>query len=362
MKSFAIALVAFAGAASSALAGPVGYIVYTDLTHNDLAMVPGNGGGVTTLIDFAGSMGSNGTRMAGIVQVGSSFYVSNGPVPVPDPSTSAIWKIDDLFGTPSVSNFASGEPVQNPTDIEYDADADGLVWQQNPFGPMTQGREEGVYSKKFSGGGVVTSFTEPATNGPTPRYEAGTYMTHNPIGSGYYVMALNGGVLPSGPNPAGDNVSPSTLWRMSINPVTLAASMTLAYDFGTLDPDLVQVRGITAIPGVQALFVTEWLDGKVYKLDLDGSGNVVGINAIASGLNNPECIEWNPFTNKLVISEEADGVIANQRISQINIDGSGYEVLVDQTHARGFAFVVPTPGAAGLAGIAGLVALRRRRA
>lgn len=145
-------------------------------------------------------------------------------------------------------------------------------------------------------------------------------------------------------------------------PTTLAATLSLVYDFGNQTPDLVQVRGITNIPGVAALFVTEWLEGKVYRIDLDGSGNFAGISTIASGLANPEAIEYNPFTGKLVISEEANKVVANQKISQINPDGTGYQVLVGQTHARGFTFVVPTPGTAGLAGIAGLIALRRRRA
>ncbi len=362
MNRYGLALVALAGLASSAVAGPTGTIIYTDLTHNDIASIPGNGGAVTTLIDFPGALGSNGTRMGGIVQVGSSFYVANGPVPVPNPSDSAIWKIDGLLsGTPTVTNFAFGDPVQNPTDIEYDADFNGLIWQQNPFGPVAQGAQDGIYSKNFGGGGVVTSFSEPNHSDPTPRYEAGTYMTHNPIGSGYYVMALNGGNLPGGPNPAGDNVSPSTMWKMTVNPVTQIASLTLAYDFSALNPDLVQVRGITAIPGQQALYVTEWLEGKVYRIDLDGTGAVTGITSIASGLDHPECIEWNPFCNKLVISEEANKNVPNQKISQINPDGSGYEVLVTATHARGFAFV-PTPGAAGLLSLAGLVGLRRRRA
>lgn len=359
-KTFA--LLAVAALAGSASAVNVGDIIYTDLTNNNIATVPGLGGGVTTLIDFPGALGSGAFRMGGIVQVGSRFYVSNGPAPTQNPSDSSILAIDDLFGTPVVSTWVGSDPVQNPTDIEYDSQADALVWIQNPFGPVAQGKKDGIFSRFLSGGGVVESFTEPAVNGATPRYEAGTYMTKNPIGGGYYNVALNGGFLAGGPNPAGDNVSPSTLWKTSIDPVTLNATLSLAFDFGTLAPGLVQVRGITAIPGVSALFVTEWLEGKVYRIDLNGSGDVVGINAIASGLANPEAIEYNPFTGKLVISEEANKVVANQKISQINPDGTGYQVLVGQTHARGFTFVVPTPGAAGLMGVAGLVALRRRRA
>lgn len=357
-----IALLAVVALAGSAHAGVAGQIIYTDLTHNNVASVGGLGGPVTTLIDFPGSNGSGAFRMGGIVQVGSRFYISNGPAPVQNPSDSAILAVDDLFGTPVVSTWVGSDPVQNPCDIEFDSQANALVWIQNPFAPVAQGKKDGIFSRFLAGGPVVESFTEPATSGATPRYEAGTYMTHNPIGAGYYNVALNGGFLPGGPNPAGDNVSPSTLWKTTVDPVTLAASLTLAFDFGTLSPDLVQVRGITAIPGVAALFVTEWLEGKVYRIDLNGSGDVTGVNAIASGLANPEAIEWNPFTNKLVISEEANKVVANQKISQINVDGSGYQVLVAETHARGFAFVVPTPGTAGLAGIAGLIALRRRRA
>lgn len=358
-----MAILALVGAVGTASAANIGDIIYTDLTHNDVALVPGLGGSVSTLIDFAGSLGSNGTRMGGIVQVGNNFYVANGPVGIPNPSDSAIWEISGLLsGTPTVANFAFGDPVQNPTDIEYDAQADALVWIQNPFGPVAQGAQDGIYGQKFSGGGVVQGFAEPAVTGATPRYEAGTYMTRNPIGSGYYNVALNGGFLPSGPNPASDNVSPSTLWKTTIDPNTLTASLTLAFDFGSLATDLTQVRGITAIPGQQALYVTEWLEGKVYRVDLNANGDVLGLAEIASGFDHPEAIEWNPITNKLVISEEANKNVPNQKISQINVDGSGYQVLVAQTHARGFAFVVPTPGAASLAGLAGLVVLRRRRA
>jgi hypothetical protein len=357
-----IALLAVVALAGTASAANIGDIIYTDNTHNDIALVGGFGGPVTTLIDFPGAGGSLGNRAAGIVQVGTKWYVSNGPFPVANPSDSAILEINDLFGTPSVSTWVGSDPVQNPTDIEYDAASNSLVWIQNPSAPVAQGKKDGIFARRFSGGAVVESFTEPATSGATPRYEAGTYMTKNPIGGGYYNVALNGGFLAGGPNPAGDNVSPSTLWKTTIDPVTLVASLTLAFDFGTLAPGLAQVRGITAIPGVSALFVTEWLEGKVYRIDLNGSGDVVGINAIASGLANPEAIEYNPITGKLVISEEANKVVANQKISQINTDGTGYQVLVAQTHARGFAFVVPTPGAAGLMGVAGLVALRRRRA
>ncbi|MFM9956786.1 MAG: hypothetical protein ACKVZJ_01810 [Phycisphaerales bacterium] len=357
-----IALLALVGFAGTASAANIGDIIYTDWTNNDIALVPGLGGGVTTLVNFAGTQGNGGTRMAGIVQVGNKWYVSNGPFPTLNPSDSSILEVNDLLGTPSVSTWVGSDPVQNPIDIEYDATANALVWVQNPAGPVTQGKKDGIFSRFLTGGPVVESFTEPAVNGATPRYEAGTYMTKNPIGSGYYNVALNGGFLSGGPNPAGDNVSPSTLWRTSIDPTTLNATLSLVFDFGTLTPDLVQVRGITAIPGIQALFVTEWLEGKIYRIDLDGSGGFAGITAIASGLANPEAIEWNPFTNKLVFSEEANKVVANQKISQVNVDGTGYQVLVNQTHARGFTFVVPTPGAAGLMGVAGLIAMRRRRA
>lgn len=354
-----LTVIALAGTASAA---NIGDIIYTDNTHNDIALVPGLGGAVTTLIDFPGAGGSLGNRAAGIVQVGNKWYVANGPFPVSNPSDSAILEISDLLGSPVVSTWVGNDPVQNPTDIEYDAASDSLVWIQNPAGPVAQGKKDGIFARRFSGGAVVESFTEPPTTDPTARYEAGTYMTRNPIGGGYYNVALNGGALAGGPNPAGDNVSPSTLWKTTVDPVTLAASLSLVFDFGTLNPDLVQVRGITAIPGVAALFVTEWLEGKIYRIDLDGSGGFVGITAIASGLANPEAIEYNPFTGKLVFSEEANKVVANQKISQINPDGSGYQVLVAETHARGFTFVVPTPGAAGLMSLAGLVALRRRRA
>ncbi|MBN8645988.1 MAG: hypothetical protein J0L61_12200 [Planctomycetes bacterium] len=358
-----LVVLALLGAAGTASAANVGDIIYTDNTHNDIALVPGLGGAVTTLIDFPGAGGSLGNRAAGIVQVGTKFYVANGPFPVANPSDSAILEIDGLLsGTPTISNWAFSDPIQNPTDIEYDSASDSLIWIQNPSAPVAQGKKDGIFARRFSGGPVVESFTEPATSGATPRYEAGTYMTKNPIGGGYYNVALNGGFLSGGPNPAGDNVSPSTLWKTSVDPVTLAATLSLVLDFGTLPTDLTQVRGITAIPGVSALFVTEWLEGNVYRIDLDGSGGYAGISLIASGFDHPEAIEYNPFTNKLVISEEANKNVATQKISQINPDGSGYQVLVAQTHARGFTFVVPTPGAAGLAGFAGLIALRRRRA
>ncbi|MCC6679243.1 MAG: hypothetical protein IT436_19115 [Phycisphaerales bacterium] len=301
------------------------------------------------------------SRLAGITRIGSDWFISDGPFPVLEPSNSRIIKATALFsGAPVVTTFASSGDIQNPIGITYHSGSNSIVGVMNPGkGPP---KFDGLLSINSTGTATTRLFEEPNPNiTPSPRYNAGAYIVQDVNrGNRFLVTCSNGGI--DTPDPTQDRFVASTLHAFTIGD-DLTTTHDYIYDFSSsstgLAETLFEVRGMT-IAG-DNVFVSDVLRGEIYKLTLDGTGAVSGISLLLAGLDQPESLIYNPFTNKLIIDEAGELDPTRARISQINLDGTGYEVLANGFHARGFA-IVPTPGSLALLGLGGLMAGRRRRA
>lgn len=348
--AFTTILAAQALASAAAMAQAPGDILFTDEQARSIRLIP-TVGVPSTLHTFADPT----TRLAGITQGGDGeWYVANGPFPVGNPSASSIIRVANLFTAPSPSIYNSGDPLQNPHGLVYDAPRNRFLAVNNPIQPMTQPELPGILAVTNSSMNFV--FSGPPFGAPPPAFRNGTYMVADPNSpNDYIVMAENGGMF----NPGTPDGEASTMWRLSINPGTGNGTMTLIKDFSTTPYGvLANSRGITAIPGTRDFFITDVIKDAVYKVTLDNAGLFSSITEVQTGLNGVESIIFNPYTNKLVLDVSDD--LVNPTIRQMNLDGSGL-VTLTTGHARGFA-IVPTPAsAATLLGAIGLLAARRRR-
>jgi hypothetical protein len=336
-----VALSLLAGA-PGALGQAPGDILFTDEFTDSVNLI--NSPGVwTPLVTFD----DPDVRLAQITNRGNRWYVANGPKAVQDPSTGSIVQIDDLFGSPIVSTLASGDPLQNPIGLKYDRVSKRLLAVNHIDGDIDQPAFEGILSINPNTGGVTELFEE--SGGGNPTYKDGYRLTADPNSDDFFVTAVNGGAFNGGP---GDMNLGSCIWRLDVG----TGSVSLLADLSTVDGGpLTFVRGITAVPGTSDLYIGDGSTQAIYRISLDGNGDFSSIAAIATGLADPWEIIYNPYTNKLVYGEEDISTI-----SQMNLDGSGIELLATGVGARGLA-IVPTPGGAAILALAGLVGFRRRR-
>lgn len=348
------ALLLTAGLASVAQAAPPsdGDLVFTDEYSDAVYHLP-IGGAPSLLFSTPAS-----SRLAGITRNGSDWFFADGPGS--GAPGSRILKATGLFsGAPVVTTLATGTDVENPIGIKYHGASGNIIGVMNPVDPT---KFEGLLGVNAGSSAQTRLFQEPnpATT-PSPRYNAGAYIVQdaNRGGNRFLVTNANGGV--DAPDPSEDNLVASTLHGFTIGS-DLTTTHDFIYDFSSsstgLANTLFEVRGI-AING-DNVYVSDILRGEIYKLTLSGAGTVSGISLLASGLDQPESLIYNPFTNKLIIDEIGELDPSRSRISQINVDGTGYEILARGYHARGFE-IVPTPGTLALLGFGGLMAGRRRR-
>ena len=372
--------IAFASLVVAALAGTAlaganpGDIVFTNQNNTSISLL--SGGSVTTLVSLPGlPFGASGSqwRPSGITADNNGrYYFGNQPFDFANQTrpNNGIFAIDGLFGgAPTVSSFVDS---QFPFDVDFDAGSDSLVYIQNPFRFFAgEPVNDGIYGSSLAAPSNQNFFTED-TSVARPFYEAGVFLVKDPNSSDYFVTANNGGVA------AGvSDDSPSTLWRFSPNFTNPAAStMTLVKDFSSdaaLTNPLRHIRGVTAVPGTNELYITNNVvqtNGAlgaapgVYRVTLNPDGSYASLTLINSDILQPEAIEYNPFTGQLIVSAfndvNSNGTAEEGRIYSLNLDGSGLTVLAEGVHARDF-HIVPTPGVAALAGLAGLAGLRRRR-
>lgn len=382
-KRFLIGLVCVAGSASSALALSNGDIILTNFNLDAITLIsdPGGANTISNLItfnDIPSGGNDNPVRLGDITLApNGDYYVSDGSIVTGDNNwdTSRIIKIQGLLGgAPVASNWHTGAgagALMNPNGIRYDENYDGLFWVQTPFRRTGVGQvvNDGIYGAPLATPGDNLFFQEDTT-GPRPFYEAGNYLEREPGQNSYLVTSLNGGV-----GGGASDGRASTLWRFTpdiSNPAN--STMTLVHDFtgGDAASTQAQIRGITAGPNAGEYFITNTNTAGafgpfgtpgVYRLLLDGSGNFQSLTFITGQVLEPEAIKYNPFHNKLVvgstIDQNNDGV-PDGGIYQMDLDGSNVELLLANTHARGFS-IVPTPGAISLLGLGGLAMLRRRR-
>jgi MYXO-CTERM domain-containing protein len=341
-----VALVVASGAVSAAFGQAPGDIIFTDELSDTINHLTAPGVW-TPLVTF----NDPSVRLAQITNIGNRWYVANGPRPVDDPSNASIFQIDNLFGVPSVSTLASGEPLQNPIGLKYHKATGQLITVQHVDSPINQPKKEGIFAIDPSSGAITEVFAQ--QNGAKPIYRDGYRLIADPNSDDFFVTCVNGGIFDGGP---GQFNKGSTIWRLSIDPNTLEGTVSLLVDLSNVLADpLTFVRGITAIPGTSDLYIGDGFTQGIYKVSLDGSGDFSTISQIAAGIQDPWEIVYNPYTNKLVYGEQDISTI-----SQMNLDGSGIELLATGVGARGIA-IVPTPGGVALLTLAGLVSIRRRR-
>lgn len=375
-----VSILVLAALAGTAIAANPGDIVFTDNVSPSIKLLsnPGAGNTVSTLVSFPGlpfSGDGSDWRPAGITaDANGRFYFANQDYNTTTQAhvNNGIWAVDDLFGTPAVSAFVTAPSDSFPFDIAFDSTNNALVWNQNPW-QYNSGESvpDGLNGSYVNAPANIQFYAENQSL-PRPFYEGGVFITKDPNSNDFFCTTLNGGTGLG----VGDS-SPSTLWRFSPNYANPAGStLTLIKDF-TTDPAISNpmrwLRGVTAIPGTNELYITNTLTDHqgnpgattgVYKITLNPDGTYASMTLISTAIFQPEAIEYNPYTGKLIISAYNDlnnnGLPEEGRIYQMNLDGSGLEILAEGVHARDF-YIVPTPGALALLGLSGLIAARRRR-
>jgi len=334
------AIGAIAGLATSAHAAfQNGDLIYTDALSNTVNI---NSGGVNSnLYTFGGP----DIRLAGITRANGRWYINSGFASPSDPSEAAIFELKKLFGNTVESTLASSNPLLNPIGIAYHRASDRLLSLNNP-GPGSQ-QDEGILGVRTSDGDIIFTYEEDTTI-PRPRYQAGSRIVRDVSNPNlFWAMSVNGGEL-DGPGNEGKG---SVIMRVEVDNAgvgTVTAHADLSFtSFG----NITFVRGI-ATDG-QSFFFGDNQTNAIYSLDI--SGDLTTLQQIVTGVTRPNDIIYNPFTNKIIWSDNFD-----EAIYQVNTDGTGFETLATGVNARGL-YVIPTPGAVALLGLAGLAAVRRRR-
>jgi len=316
-----------------------------------------SGGVVTNLVTFDDPI----TRLSDLVMApDGTVFVGNGPLPPPDPnvSSASIIRVQDILGTPVITNLASGIPLWNPVGVTFDVGNNQVLTVNNLGSDFdVTDRAEGVLGVELDG--TVTKVFEQNPLPPRPRFEAGGYIEPDPQGTGDFItVSVNGGIFDGGGGGVGE-LQGSQLYRLEVPGAGAVGTGSLLVDLsdttvtGLAEP-LTFVVGITSVPGTNELFVTNKADlDSVFRVTLTGDGQFESITKIIDGLNDPEEITYDPFNDKLVIAEV-------DKISRINLDGSGYEVLVETSRVRGIV-VIPSPAGLSTLALGGLLILRRRR-
>ncbi len=324
--------------------------LYTDV--NDPGIGGFLGGAHTRIIDHT----NPGAFLAGIVQVGGSFYFNDGAANFDPALTSGLFRLDGAFGTPSISPVATGMPIENPIGLQWDAGRGNFITVNNPFSPIG-GSVDGILG--ITPGGTVTTVFEQDLSIPRPRYQGASRLAADPTSSSYLVTSPNGSGAVVGSGELGNG---SALFRMNIDG-SLSGTQELVVDLadtavtGLAEP-LLDTAGITVNPTSGLVYLTDRNQGAIYEMALDGSGAFDSIRMIIDGLNGPEEIQYDPFNDRLVFDENFGSGLG--RISQVELDGSGLEMLVDGVDTRGIV-VVPAPASLSLLALGGLAAVRRRR-
>ncbi|MBL8964027.1 MAG: PEP-CTERM sorting domain-containing protein [Phycisphaeraceae bacterium] len=366
MNKRLIALVALAGASTVAMANPAGYIVFTSKTNDAVMYYSQDSGSVSTLVSFA----DPDVRLAEILRAPTGdYYVSSGPFPVDTANNkSAIYRIDNVFAAlPTVTTLSQDYPLANPTGIAWHGPSGGIAYTNNAqseYNPVNPYR--GVRVINATTAVDVGSYQQIANTDTTrPTLRTADDITKNPWGGAndYYVTGINGGDLTPGPDGEA-----STIWKMSFDGALVGTPSLLVNFADTASTGLANslhfIRTATIKQSANEMFVVNapvavGATNGIYKIMLDANGDFAGVSLLFQDNVNaprPDAIEYNPFTDKVVFSDETTG-----NIYQINPDGTGFETVATGVGARGFYFV-PAPGSLALVGLAGLAASRRRRA
>jgi hypothetical protein len=364
MKTRVVFATIVAGLAGAAHAQSGAYtVVYTDQISDTIGAVT-HTGATSTLVDFRSFQSDAATRLAWLTPgPDGALYVANAPFPVSNPSSAAIYRVGNIWGTPSVSVFASSDPIQNPVGITYDAARSQFLTLNNAAGPIAQGGFDGVLGLANPSGAKNVLFTEGPNTGPRPRYEAGHHVIPDTTTGNFIISCVNGGSFA----PVNSDPDGSTLWYFNAasNTVSLLADLSFSLPGGE---SITFATGMAMANGDNDLFVSNSRpnagEGAIYRVIRDDvSGAVTGVNLVLGGLTQPEQLLYNPYNGKLIVNERGnyDGATPGvARIFEMNLDGTNVTTLATGMHARGL-YVVPAPGSLALLGLGTLIATRRRR-
>ncbi|GIW74935.1 MAG: hypothetical protein KatS3mg103_1457 [Phycisphaerales bacterium] len=310
-------------------------------------------GGVRTRI---ADVTNPGAFLAGIVQVGSSFYFTDGAGDADPSLTSGLFRLDNPFSSPSVSPVAVGMPIENPIGLQWDAGRNNFIVVNNPFFPGPDS-VEGILG--ITPSGTVSTIFEQDLSVPRPRYQGASRLAREVGRDSYLVTSPNGSGAVVGP---GELDTGSALFRIDID-ASLSGSASLVVDLadtsvtGLAEP-LLDTAGITVNPNTGLVYLTDRNAGAIYEMALDASGAFSSIRVLIDGLRGPEEIQYDPFNDRLVFDENLGDDLG--RISQVELDGSGLRVLVEGVETRGIA-VIPAPASLSLLALGALASTRRRR-
>ena len=365
MNKRLVAILALAGLSTVANAAAVGNIVFTSKTND--AVMYYNNGVTSTLVSFA----DPDVRLGEILRAPSGeYYVDSGPFPVDTGNNkSAVYKIDNVFAAvPVVSTVKQGYDMANPSGMAWYNGHRTIMYANNA--QSEYGDDSAVYrgvrAVNADSGADVGSYQQVFVPAPTVR--TANDILRNPYATNddFYLVAINGG----NHDFSSADASWSALWHYTVNPGDLSGTPSLMVNLGDtsatgLAKPLTFVRHATIKESSREMFIVnaaldiqdQSMNG-IFKINLNADGTFGGISMIFQDNFNalrPDNIEYNPYTDKVVFSDEPSGAIY-----QINPDGSGFELVVGGVGCRGFYFV-PAPGSLALLGLGGLAAARRRR-
>ena len=301
----------------------------------------------------------------------------------------AVLRIQNISGVASAVGVSSGNLLNNPVGVAYDASTNSAIMVQNPgtdnnLTPYA----EGVFAAGYNSGVQTQLFDElPGLANPRPRYQAAAYIQPDPRGlpRTFLIGSQQGGVNA----PIGNTAGGPQLYRMTYDAGLANTTMARVVDFtnpaetgiaedfvdGTLDFFTNGgILGIAVVPNSNSIYVAMRHYG-IWKVNLTAAGAYDIANPMTQILDPHNLVsvgdygligamDYDASANKLVFGmDNADGVSDVDGLWECNLDGSGRNLLVPNVVVRGIDFVgfIPAPGSAAMLALGALVAGRRRR-
>ncbi len=317
------------------------------------------------------------------------YWVVDHPLPLNVPTATTIYEFNQsaLFAPlaggsqPSYSNIlVQNEDLRRPTDGVYDAGSGQLLYANNNANLGVDPDSIHAVLGVDVNTGVQQRIVEQTDIDPfdpanIPNFLQLSGITESPVSAFDYVFNSPNGGRQVG---FGTEGLGSTLW--GLNGVNAPGSATFIKDLTDADVIADIGRGLTFvinianIPGTNDLLITDSglgdgvQAGGVYRVNLDdATGAYAGISKVLDASDYADLgaageIVYNPFTGRwLLANGEFNGLGKNQILS-FDLADPVNSLAIEADGVRGSNFVVvPTPGAAGVLGLAGLAALRRRR-
>jgi hypothetical protein len=330
-----------------------------------------------------------GRRLGGFdTDNAGNFWIVDFPIPLVAPSASNMYNFASgpLFAPlsggsqASFSNItSSGGDLRAAGEGVYDAASGQVLYANNNqnLGADPVNAVHAVLGVNVNTGAQqrIVEETDLDIFNNIPNFLQLSGISNSPVSAYDYVFAsVNGGRI-VGTSTQGVG---STLW--GLNGVNAPGTETFIKDFTDADVvaaigrELTFVGTIANIPGTNDLLMSDAgladgvQAGGVYRVELDdATGAYVGISKVLDATDYADLgaagdIVYNEFTGRWILSNlEFNGLGQNQILSFELSDPAGSLIVEADNIRAGNFVVVPTPGAVGVLGLAGLTALRRRR-